>query len=93
MLQSIVNDHIELINDKETLEEMLVFIRNEKGRPEAQEGCHDDLVMALAIAYYIRPQQEMKLKVNVNVIQENIMKDFGFEKEKQDDLGSKIEVF
>ena len=47
MLQSIVNDHIELINDKETLEEMLVFIRNEKGRPEAQEGCHDDLVMAL----------------------------------------------
>ena len=35
----------------------------------------------------------MKLKVNVNVIQENIMKDFGFEKEKQDDLGSKIEVF
>lgn len=93
MLQSIVNDHIELINDKETLEEMLVFIRNEKGRPEAQEGCHDDLVMALAIAYYIRTQQDMKLKVNVNVIQENIMKDFGFEKEKQDDLGSKIEVF
>ena len=93
MLQSIVNDHIELINDKETLEEMLVFIRNEKGRPEAQEGCHDDLVMALAIAYYIRTQQDMKLKVNVNIIQENIMKDFGFEKEKQDDLGSKIEVF
>lgn len=93
MLQSIVNDHIELINDKDTLEEMLVFIRNEKGRPEAQEGCHDDLVMALAIAYYIRPQQDMKLKVNVNVIQENIMKDFGFEREKQDDLGSSIEVF
>ena len=30
ILQSIVNDHIELINDKETLEDMLVFIRNEK---------------------------------------------------------------
>ena len=93
MLQSIVNDHIELINDKDTLEEMLVFIRNEKGRPEAQEGCHDDLVMALAIAYYIRTQQDMKLKININVIQENIMKDFGFEKEKQDDLGGTIEVF
>ena len=93
MLQSIVNDHIELINDKETLEEMLVFIRNEKGRPEAQEGCHDDLVMALAIAYYIRTQQDTKLKINVNIIQENIMKDFGFEKDKQDDLGSTIEVF
>lgn len=93
MLQAIVNDHIELINDKETLEEMLVFIRNEKGRPEAQEGCHDDLVMALAIAYYIRTQQDMRLKININVIQENIMKDFGFEEEKQDDLGSTIEVF
>lgn len=93
MLQAIVNDHIELINDKETLEEMLVFIKNEKGRPEAQEGCHDDLVMALAIAYYIRKQQDMKLKINVSVIEENIMKDFGFEKEKQDDLGGIIEVF
>jgi phage terminase large subunit len=93
MVQAIVNDHIELINDKETLEEMLVFIRNEKGRPEAQEGCHDDLVMALAIAYYIRTQQDMRLKININVIQENIMKDFGFETEKQDDLGSEIEVF
>lgn len=62
MLQAIVNDHIELINDRETLEEMLVFVRNEKGRPEAQEGCHDDLIMALAIAYYIRTQQSMILK-------------------------------
>ena len=35
----------------------------------------------------------MRLKVNINVIQENIMKDFGFEKEKQDDFGSSIEVF
>lgn len=29
-LQALINDHIELINDKDTLEEMLVFIRNEK---------------------------------------------------------------
>lgn len=63
MLQAIINDHIELINDKETLEEMLVFVRNEKGRPEAQEGCHDDLVMALAIAYYIRTQQSYEVKI------------------------------
>lgn len=93
MLQSIVNDHIELINDKETLEEMLVFVRNEKGRPEAQEGCHDDLVMALAIAYYIRPQQDMKLKVNVKLIQEHILQDFGFEKEQTDEADSQIIVF
>ena len=42
-------DSIKLFNDKLTLEEMLTFIRNEKGRMEAKNGAHDDLVMALAI--------------------------------------------
>ena len=55
-LVKIVRETVELINDKLTLEEMLTFVRNEKGRPEAQEGAHDDLVMGLAIAYYIRTQ-------------------------------------
>ena len=92
-LQSIVNDHIELINDKDTLEEMLTFVRNEKGRPEAQEGTHDDLVMALAIAYYIREQQEMVAKVNEHELEYNIMKDFGFEQEEvENEFGSKIVV-
>jgi hypothetical protein len=39
---------------------MLIFVRNEKGRPEAQQGGHDDLVMGLAITYYIRDQQSFK---------------------------------
>lgn len=55
-LIEIVRDHTNQINDKETLEEMLTFVRNEKGRPEAQEGAHDDLVMGLAIAYEIQGQ-------------------------------------
>ena len=94
MLQSIVNDNIELINDKETLEEMLVFVRNEKGRPEAQEGCHDDLVMALAIAYYIRPQQDMQVKQqNIETIQKSIAVEFGFEKEQKDERYGKVVVF
>ena len=33
---------------------MLTFVRNEKLRPEAEAGCHDDTVIALAIAHYIR---------------------------------------
>ena len=92
MLQSIVNDHIDLINDKDTLEEMLVFVRNEKGRPEAQQGCHDDLVMALAIAYYIRPQQNMKKKTKEKIIKDNMYKDFGIKEEIQEDYGSEIEI-
>lgn len=59
-LKEIARDNIEVIVDRETLYEMLVFIKNEKGRPEAQVGEHDDCVMALAIAHYIRPQQRMR---------------------------------
>lgn len=56
-LVTIAREHIEYINDTDTLEEMLTFVRNSKGRPEAQQGAHDDCVMALAIAYYAREQQ------------------------------------
>lgn len=93
MLQSIMNDNPELINDKETLEEMLTFVRNEKGRPEAQQGAHDDLVMALAIAYYIREQQDMIVKSKQAIIKDNMYKDFGIEEEKvKQDFGSIIEI-
>ena len=68
---------------------MINFIKNERGRAEAQEGAHDDLVMALAIAYYIRPQQDYNVKINIKVLQENIRKDFGAEF----DTASSTEVY
>ena len=55
-LVSIVRDHCDTINDKDTLEELLTIIRNEKGRIEAPEGGHDDQMMGLAIAHHIREQ-------------------------------------
>ena len=55
-LVQIVRETPELINDEDTLKEMLVFIKNEKGRPEAMEGEHDDTIMALAIAHYAKNQ-------------------------------------
>lgn len=55
-LIEIVREHTELINDRDTLEELLTIIRNEKGRIEAPEGGHDDQMMGLAIAYEIRSQ-------------------------------------
>ena len=45
------NPHIE--EDKATLLEMLSFVRNSLGRPEALSGKHDDLVMSLAIAHEV----------------------------------------
>ena len=56
-LVEVVRESVELICHTTTLEEMLTFVRNEDGRPEAEDGAHDDCVMALAIAHYIRPQQ------------------------------------
>ena len=55
-LIEIVREHCDIINDKDTLEELLTIIRNEKGRIEAPEGGHDDQMMGLAIAHYIREQ-------------------------------------
>lgn len=52
-----VRERAEQLHDRATLEEMLTFVRNEAGRAEAENGAHDDCIMALAIAHYIRPQQ------------------------------------
>ncbi len=52
-----VRENVDLLCDAVTLREMLVFVRDERGRPQAMEREHDDCVMALAIAQYIRPQQ------------------------------------
>lgn len=94
-LQEIVKDEIDKIFDIDTLREMLTFIVNKNGRAEAEEGYHDDLTMALAIAYYIRSQQAMKkIKTENEQLDENIFKEFGKDNEYiEDDYGSQIEVF
>lgn len=50
-------EDITIVSDETTLQEMLTFVRGEDWKPEAEAGAHDDCVMALAIAHYIRPQQ------------------------------------
>ncbi len=61
-LVEIVRETPELIVDEDTLLEMLTFVRNEKGRPEAQNGAHDDCIMALGIAYATASQQSEEVK-------------------------------
>ena len=55
-LIEIVREHCDTICDTATLEELLTIIRNEKGRIEAPQGGHDDMMMGLAIAHQIREQ-------------------------------------
>ena len=52
-LRAQVRDWTIRINDEATLREMLTFVVNPAGRMEAENGAHDDHVMALAIANHI----------------------------------------
>jgi len=87
-LIQIVREHTETLNDKDTLEELLTIIRNEKGKIEAPEGGHDDQMMGLAIAHEARSQ--------VSFTQEpiNIYPHFSFsiETPEQEDYGETITV-
>ena len=51
------------INDKTTLQEMLSFIVTESGKMQAEDGCFDDCVMALAIAAHIHEGKWFPIKV------------------------------
>ena len=62
-------------SDKETLREMLTFIRREDGKEAAMDGKHDDLVMADCIAHFIGKQgsfvwSSAKEEVEVDIIKE-----------------------
>jgi len=57
-----MREGVYLLNNRATLEEMLTFVRDEKTRPAAEPGAHDDCVMALAIAWHARYQQRMTVE-------------------------------
>jgi phage terminase large subunit len=56
-LIEVVRESPEVLADRTTIEEMLTFVRGEDQKPQAQEGAHDDTVMALCIAFASRDQQ------------------------------------
>lgn len=88
-LVEIVREHCETINDRVTLEELLTIVKNEKGRIEAPQGGHDDMMMGLAIAHHIREQ----VVFPNDVIVVNPQYQFTFEKqEEQYDFGEQIVV-
>lgn len=48
------------------LNEMFTFVRNAKGKPEAMDKKHDDVIMAAAIGYAILQEQEKYVAENGN---------------------------
>ena len=49
------------LRDLATVNELATFVRGDSGKPEAQPGCNDDLVMALAIAVTVAADQPRQL--------------------------------
>ena len=88
-LVEIVREHCDLIYDKETLEELMTIVKNEKGRIEAPVGGHDDMMMALAIAYHVKNQ----VVFDTRAIPVNPVYQFSSEKKRNNyDDGGKIVV-
>lgn len=81
-LIQVVREHTDTINDRETLEELLTIIRNEKGRIEAPVGGHDDQMMSLAIAH------EAINQVTFDREPITIRQEFGFTFEKKNQWSS-----
>jgi len=61
-LRELVRDRVECINDEDTLREMFTFIIDERSKPIAIEGEHDDTILAFAIALYAQEQNVDELK-------------------------------
>ncbi len=57
LFSAVVAEHVNWIFDRDLLLECLSFEYNEKGRPDARSGTHDDRIFAAAIAYKAREQQ------------------------------------
>jgi hypothetical protein len=54
-LRAAMREHDITVNDRDTLKEMQTFVVTETGKMQAEHKCHDDCVMALAIANHIHP--------------------------------------
>lgn len=91
MLQQIFKENLNCITDIDILRESLTFIKNDKGRPEAQQDCHDDLILGTAIAYYISSQQDIDIKKIEQI--NNTKKNTFFSEFYDDEDCEKIEVF
>ena len=86
-LVQIVRDNVDYINDNDTLRQMLTFVRKDDGKQEAENGYHDDKVMAMAIAYYVI----LQIKPDYDIIEMDRNRNFECEF-GESDYGEEITV-
>lgn len=80
-LQNLLAKFSDIWTNVDFLNECLVFVRNERGRPQAMNGKNDDEIFATAIAYEIRERMvvnftmpEKQLTPAQNIVEERLNK-------------------
>lgn len=81
MLRTLVREECHKVNSMDTLNEMTTFVKDDKGKPVAAQGMHDDMVIAWAINLGIRGQQttEVTIKeydINWSKIPQDLVEDY-----------------
>ena len=61
-LHAVMEETADAVVSRDTLRQMLHFVYDEQHKPQAEEGEHDDLVMAAAICHFARTQQRVTLE-------------------------------
>lgn len=84
--KALFRENPEIVCDKETLREMLTFIRHDDGKESAMDGKHDDLVMSSCIAHFIGKQGSFVWSKKILAEEEDIISQFR-EKEVEGDGG------
>lgn len=77
---SLAEEHLELIQDIPTLKQMLTFVYDKDGRPDAMSGEHDDLLIADCILEEISRQQTSSIYLeeafNIKDLPEDLQEDY-----------------
>lgn len=81
MLKAELREYSERFKSIDLLLEMTTFVKNEKGRPEAIKGAHDDYVLARAINCYTRHQGRDNIKIEQQKPQKKLLEKMGINKE------------
>jgi hypothetical protein len=81
----LIDENIDLFNDIDMLEECITFVYNDKGRPDARSGKHDDALMADMIANEIRQQQSFEAERDPEIVHRSFDEDNLHERDSDDD--------
>lgn len=78
LLKEAIDNRLIRIYDRATVNEMFSFIISANGKPEAESTAHDDLIMALAIAWQLHQTESAPVQIAEYELQEDIFSKDGF---------------